>query len=325
MTTVFRFDGEDDTLGMVLVTELDRMPSVSFVRYDSYLNHMELQTVGPEDCLRTALLVLRNKMNLVRWAFETGVYSRRVDTDEELVMDMSIELHLANMIRRVILAEVETMAIDMVHVSENTSLMLDEVLAHRLGQIPVLADPDNYATVEDCDCEGVGCPFCQIRFTLDVVAGEDKDQRPVYSEELSSVDTKVVPGIPIVYLRKKERLGLVCFAKKNRPSVNAKWCAATVCTVNPKVNIALDVGFSNMAVCPTGVFIEQRGRVVVFDPDRCTMCGECKQQIEIRPDYHRMRIESVGQMSASKIFVAALTVIEKKLARYTNHKPIVNQ
>lgn len=48
---------------------------------------------------------------------------------------------LANTFRRLILSDVQAMAIDKVHILNNTSIIQDEVLAHRLGLIPLKADP----------------------------------------------------------------------------------------------------------------------------------------------------------------------------------------
>lgn len=36
------------------------------------------------------------------------------------------------------------MAIEKVYIINNTGVMQDEVLAHRLGQIPIKVDPDNF-------------------------------------------------------------------------------------------------------------------------------------------------------------------------------------
>lgn len=41
------------------------------------------------------------------------------------------------------------MAIEKVHIYQNTSYVLDEILAHRLGLIPLKADPRQFKTKED--------------------------------------------------------------------------------------------------------------------------------------------------------------------------------
>lgn len=51
---------------------------------------------------------------------------------------------IANAIRRVLIAEVPTMAIEKVFIHNNTSIIQDEVLAHRFGLIPIFADPRKF-------------------------------------------------------------------------------------------------------------------------------------------------------------------------------------
>ncbi|XP_014217470.1 DNA-directed RNA polymerases I and III subunit RPAC1 [Copidosoma floridanum] len=48
---------------------------------------------------------------------------------------------LANAFRRILLSEVPSMAIDKVYMYNNTSIIQDEVFAHRLGLVPLKADP----------------------------------------------------------------------------------------------------------------------------------------------------------------------------------------
>ena len=66
-------------------------------------------------------------------------------SDDELEFDMvGVDAAIANALRRVLLAEVPSMAIEKVFINNNTSIIQDEVLAHRLGLIPIKADPRKF-------------------------------------------------------------------------------------------------------------------------------------------------------------------------------------
>jgi DNA-directed RNA polymerase I and III subunit RPAC1 len=61
--------------------------------------------------------------------------------DEEIVFDLvGAEPPLANALRRILIAEIPTMAIEKVNMWQNTSIIPDENLAHRVGLIPIKAD-----------------------------------------------------------------------------------------------------------------------------------------------------------------------------------------
>ncbi|KAK3865786.1 hypothetical protein Pcinc_028628 [Petrolisthes cinctipes] len=62
------------------------------------------------------------------------------DTDMELDF-IGFHISIVNAYRRIILAEVATMAIEKVYMYNNTSIVQDEVLAHRLGLVPLKVDP----------------------------------------------------------------------------------------------------------------------------------------------------------------------------------------
>jgi len=57
---------------------------------------------------------------------------------------VGVDASIANALRRILIAEVPTMAIENVYVFQNTSVIQDEVLAHRLGLIPIKADPGKF-------------------------------------------------------------------------------------------------------------------------------------------------------------------------------------
>src|SRR5438552_6180900 len=63
----------------------------------------------------------------------------------EMEFDLiGVDASIANAFRRILLAEVPTMAIETVFVFNNTSIIQDEVLSHRLGLIPIKADPGRF-------------------------------------------------------------------------------------------------------------------------------------------------------------------------------------
>ncbi|KAI6213790.1 Dolichyl-phosphate beta-glucosyltransferase [Aphelenchoides besseyi] len=60
----------------------------------------------------------------------------------ELEFDLiHVEAPIANALRRVLLAEVPTVAIEKIYLYQNTSCIPDEVLCHRIGLIPLNVDP----------------------------------------------------------------------------------------------------------------------------------------------------------------------------------------
>jgi DNA-directed RNA polymerase I and III subunit RPAC1 len=55
---------------------------------------------------------------------------------------IGLDASIANAIRRTLMAEVPTVAIEEVFVWNNTSIVVDEVLSHRLGLVPLKIDPE---------------------------------------------------------------------------------------------------------------------------------------------------------------------------------------
>jgi len=86
----------------------------------------------------------------------------------ELVL-MNCDLSFANTLRRICIADVPTMAFDFVDIIENSSVLDDEFIAHRLGLIPLISNDVSYFKyARDCECED-GCVFCMVEFTCDIV------------------------------------------------------------------------------------------------------------------------------------------------------------
>ena len=78
-------------------------------------------------------------------------------------------LAYANTLRRTIIAEVPTLAIEFVKILENTSPLHDEFISHRLGLIPLVSNTvDNFNYFKECLCTESQdvCPVCSVKFIL---------------------------------------------------------------------------------------------------------------------------------------------------------------
>lgn len=81
-----------------------------------------------------------------KWNFKKFVKNMRIVIvrmdNFEMEFDLiGVQPAFANAFRRLMLSEVPSMAIEKVMIKNNTSIIQDEVLAHRLGLIPFKADP----------------------------------------------------------------------------------------------------------------------------------------------------------------------------------------
>ena len=180
---------------------------------------------------------------------------------------------MANALRRVIIAEVPTIAIDLVEVIENSSCLCDEFLAHRLGLIPLLSEkasemefPYDYAGDDESKTD-VSIDLrvkCVSDNTVDVTSddlicnddrvvpidydpsrsaarGGDPDAAMDSNEDSSTAPDK--KGILIVKLRKNQELNLRCVARKGIGRDHAKWqpVATAVYRFEPEITIDEDL------------------------------------------------------------------------------------
>ncbi|KAK6946066.1 DNA-directed RNA polymerase, insert domain [Dillenia turbinata] len=170
---------------------------------------------------------------------------------------------MANALRRVMIAEVPTIAIDLVEIEVNSSVLNDEFIAHRLGLIPLTSERAmGMRFSRDCDaCDGDGqCEYCSVEFHLRARAVTDQTL-DVTSKDLISSDPSVVPvdfadtsgsggfetpeqrGIIIVKLRRGQELRLRAIARKGIGKDHAKWSPAATVTFmyEPEIHITEDL------------------------------------------------------------------------------------
>ncbi len=141
-----------------------------------------------------------------------------------------IPLQYANALRRVCLNGVPVFAIDTVDILENSSVLPDEGLAHRLGLIPLKTDLTRFNEPSKCDCQSeTGCSNCKVMLVLD--SGDSDVTRSILSDELTSEDESIKPiadKIPIVQLAPGQRIKVECYARLGRGSEHAKWNSSNI-------------------------------------------------------------------------------------------------
>lgn len=115
------------------------------------------------------------------------------------------DISVANALRRVMQAETPTLAIDIVYIIDNTTVLNDEFVSHRLGLIPLNStDHPRINFSRDCGCitdEGF-CPMCAIEFRLDKVCTEENME--VTSRDLVSRSTEFPTVRPVDSLVEEE-------------------------------------------------------------------------------------------------------------------------
>ena len=155
------------------------------------------------------------------------------DSQKISVKLKGVPIQYANALRRICLNGVPIFAIDTVDIIENSSVLPDEGLAHRLGLIPITTDLSRFNEPSKCDCNSEsGCSNCKVMLVLDT--GESDVTRTVFSNELSSEDDSIKPvsdKISIVQLAPGQRVKIECYARLGRGTDHAKWNSANISTL----------------------------------------------------------------------------------------------
>eukprot|EP00993_Chasmostoma_nieuportense_P002840 NODE_3603_length_937_cov_26.576543_g3451_i0.p1 GENE.NODE_3603_length_937_cov_26.576543_g3451_i0~~NODE_3603_length_937_cov_26.576543_g3451_i0.p1 ORF type:complete len:300 (-),score=100.78 NODE_3603_length_937_cov_26.576543_g3451_i0:38-862(-) len=237
---------------------------------------------------------------------------------------------IANTLRRVMLEDVPTIAIELVDFHTNTTVLQDENLASRLGLTPIRANPKllKFPASEDWKDDPLEC----LKFVIDVTATQNME--PVLSSALkweplgnqeklfAEPPRPVLPDIMIAKLKPGQRIHAEMYACKGTGATHAKFSPACPVSyrMHPKVVIQSQdpsEAAALAAVCPGKVFDIEDGALVVRRPRDCTMCRECiriEPKTDIRlsrlKDHFIFSVESTGVYTAPAIVQEALRMFE---------------
>jgi len=260
------------------------------------------------------------------------------------ILFRNVPLALLNVIRRYALAKVPCMAIDEVMVITNTTALFDEVIAHRLGLVPLYSEKalKKYRDPETCAWCGHAekseepqrpppevCKECFVHMYLEASANEENIV--VYSGDIKSEDPDVYPvykNIPLVILAPGQRLILEMRARLGRGLEHAKWSPATVSVVKHVADISVYdercTGCGEcVKVCPRSVLRIDNGKVVVEKPSECIICRQCENackqralKVKYKDNEFILHVESSGALKASTIVREALNILIGELDNF---------
>ena len=269
----------------------------------------------------------KRKKDLIRGVFvimEISLLDKSKDNQKYTLFMKDVSLTYANALRRAFIEEVPVLAIEEVEFKNNDSILYDEMLALRLGLIPLTTDlktyempPEDYKSMEDLSAKQ------KVTLTL-----KAKGPCTVYASELKSKDPAVkpvYPEIPIVKLVSGQELEFSATAIMGRGKDHAKWspCLAyyrqkPVIDIKKKVENAKEVVDKQ----PDKIFIIKNNNLAVNNDQimSSNLAEEsvalCKPENAVDFSYSDdeliFSIESWGQISCKDIMTKGIKQLEEQ-------------
>ena len=247
---------------------------------------------------------------------------------------------MANALRRTMLQDIPKMAIDKVefHLGpimqddkeyESVTSLFDEIIAHRLGLIPV-PTTDQFTFQKDCSCGGVGCPGCTIMYSLNKVGPGtvlSGDLMPLGDSTLKVKDE----AIPIVELTDTQAVLIYATAVMGTAKQHVKWQAAFgvgysyMPTVTIKADKAGVAEVQEAAASYPGLFKVEGGKLVVDDVYRACTYGKAVEQdpalqdavtVEWDDTAFVFKYETDGSLTARQVLDKAVEILEQKAEEF---------
>ena len=205
---------------------------------------------------------------------------------------------LANGIRRAMIADVPTFSIDTVRFTENSSVMFDEMIALRLGLVPLTTPLDDFEIGD------------AVTVALDV-----EGPATAYSGDIETSDALVAPAdenVPIIELKEGQRLEFEADAVLDRGKEHAKHQGGVSVGFRhlQAVEIVDDIGeFDDQEPqILRGVIETPDGEVVLtdeFDNDLTNRYPGKELEVTDVPGAYVFHVETDGSLSVDELVLRA--------------------
>ena len=224
--------------------------------------------------------------------------------ENKIVFKAEIEESLANAIRRY-LNQIPVLAIDEVEIIKNGSALYDEVVAHRLGLIPLKRD--KMITEKN-------------KGKLKLAT---KKEGIVNSGELKGNVKVVYENVPITFLDKDQEIELVGITKAGKGIEHVKFSPGLMFYRNvTKTKIDKNLLEEIKKICPDCNF-EEKGDKVINTDDKAREIADLiegvanrankKAEVEVEKELV-ITLESFGQMDLKDVFTKSIDALKKDLA-----------
>lgn len=303
-------------------------------------------------CYPDVYYPIKGKSKSIIEAFKSN-FSIKISHIKELELEfdlIGIDPSFANALRRLLIAEVPTIAIEKVYMMFNTSVVPDEILSHRLGLIPIKADPRKLEFKKSGEgssnrntlvfnlkvkCDSKHPEKCINVYSKDLIWIPQADQEEWFKDE--SVKP-VQDDILVAKLAPGQEIDLEVHCEKNIGKEHAKWSPVATATYRllPKITIKepiMDADAKKFASCfPEGVISletkikdnEKHVLAVVNNPRNDTMSRECKRYKEFADkvelgrvkDHYIFSVESVGILPPQILVEEALDILILKCSLF---------
>lgn len=221
-------------------------------------------------------------------------------TPEKLILRIPANESLANAIRRSV-AEVPTLAIEDIEMFKNDSALYDEIVAHRIGLIPLKTEKSMSSKTK-------------VEFKLSKTG-----PCTVYSKDLEGAADVVFDNIPITVLGDGHKLELVATAVLGLGINHAKYIPG-LCyyrhILNVKSSPEVDVIIQKSKF--GAIKAEKKGSVWTCDLNEaeCSSIVKIDEKAITDSDEILFIIESYGNMPAQEIFSKAVEALEDNLKEF---------